>query len=133
MNDWRNTAKSSIYQETLKATQTIEEPSYGFLKPADVTKIASTAIIKQNNTIIQLLVKIKEDLEDCKIAIRRLEAAKTKIPETEDLTQSISDLQKGLQKLSLGEPSEKKIKRTTGHFFVFKNPKEIFESVKNQK
>lgn len=135
MNDWRNTARSSIYQEALKATETLEEPSQGFVKPAECTKGATSALIKQNNTIIQLLVKIKEELEDCKIAIKRLEAAKTQVPETENLTHSIEDLQKGLQKLNLGETSTsvKKIKRQTGQFFVFKNPKEIFDSVKSQK
>jgi hypothetical protein len=93
-------------------------------------KVAPITIIKQNNTIIQLLVKLKEDLEDCKTAIRRLETAKTKEPDTENLTQSIDDLQKGLQKLSLGEPTVRKIKKPTGQFFVYKNPKEIFDAVK---
>ena len=78
------------------------------------------------------MVKIKEELEDCKITIRRIEAAKTKEPDTENLSTSIDELQKGLQKLSLGEPSVKKIKKPTGQFFVFKNPKEIFDKIKNE-
>ena len=113
MNDLRNTVRSSIYLEALKATETLEEPAQGFVKPAECTK-GTTTVIKQNNTIIQLLVKIQEELEDCKISIKRLEAAKTKVPETENLTQSIDDLQKDLQKLSLGEPSVRKIKKPTG-------------------
>jgi len=121
MSDWRITANSSIYKEALQATETLEEPTVGFLKLAEVTRGSTAALIKQNNTIIQLLVKIKEELKNCKITIKRLEAAKTKVPETEDLASSINELQKGLQKLSLGELSKKKIKRPASQFFVYKN------------
>jgi hypothetical protein len=133
MSDWRLTAESSIYKEALKATKSIEEPAYGFTKPSDITRNTTSAIIKQNNTIIQLLVKLREDLEDCKVAIRRIEAAKARASEPEDLTVSIQELQKDLQKLNLGEPSEKKIRKPTDNLFIFKNPKHIFDSVKNKK
>jgi predicted nuclease with TOPRIM domain len=132
MSDWRITAESLTYQDALRATESIEEPAYGFIKPSDVTRGTTAALIKQNNTIIQLLVKLKEDLEDCKSAIKRLEAAKTKIPESQDLSDSIQKLQTDLQKLSLGESSEKKIQRPTGKFYVYKNPKDIFDSIKKQ-
>ena len=45
MSDWRNTAKSSIYQEALQATQSIEEPAQGFVKPTEAKAVASLALI----------------------------------------------------------------------------------------
>ena len=81
MSNWRITSKSSSYLEALKATDSIEELAVGFANPTETPKGTST-LIKQNNTIIQLLVKFKEELEDCKTAIRRIEAAKTQVPET---------------------------------------------------
>jgi hypothetical protein len=115
MSDWRQTLNSAIYQEALSATESIEEPPCGFVKPRDTDKTTTAiALIKQNNTLIQLLVKIKEDLEDCKDAIKdcreaikRIEAAKTPAVH---LNNTIEELQKGLQNLKFGErktPKEK--------------------------
>jgi prophage DNA circulation protein len=124
MSDWRLTQGSQVYQEALTATKSIEEPAVGFAKPAE--EKGTSALIKQNNTIIHLLVKIKEDLEDCKTAIRAIR--KQKEPAT-DITAAVDDLKNSLQKLSLGEPPKQKPK---GPFYVFKDPKKIFEEEKNK-
>ncbi|WOK91320.1 hypothetical protein Cni_G00011 [Canna indica] len=86
---------------------------------------------KQLNTLIQLTVKIREDLEDLKIAVRRLETAKA-IAQPEDLATAIDSLQKDLQKLSLEGLSKPKISRPSGKLYVFKNPMDIFDSEKKK-
>ncbi|KAG6497875.1 hypothetical protein ZIOFF_045781 [Zingiber officinale] len=78
--------------EALKATENIEAPSLGFVRPADHKGPTSgtTAAIKQANTQIQLLVTILERLEALDERIRKLEAkesiSSTNLPEEERAT-----------------------------------------------
>ena len=68
----------------------------GFVKPTESTK-GTTTIIKQNNTIIQLLVKISEGVEDCKEIvqnIRKVVAEQASAGTKSDITGTIEDLQK---------------------------------------
>ncbi|KAJ1704481.1 hypothetical protein LUZ63_004260 [Rhynchospora breviuscula] len=133
MSDWRLTAESSVYREALRATESIEEPALGFVKPTEATQRATSTIIKQNNTIIQLLVKIKEELEDCKDQIRELRRAKA--PEgsdTTDTTEALEQIQNQLKNLRLGPPSTSKRPTITGKFFVYRDPKKIYEEEKKK-
>ena len=75
MNDWSITAKTEPYKNAIAATESLEEPAVGFVKPLEVAPKATTALLKQNNTIIQLLVKISEELLDCKKAIENIQKA----------------------------------------------------------
>ena len=133
MSDWRITQKSSNYLEALKATESIEEPAVGFVKPAEA-KGGTTTVIKQNNIIIQLLVKLSENLEDCKESIRNISkvvADRTSAGTSADIISTIDDLQKNLNKLSLGEPIPKPKKKEVP-FYIFKDPKKIFEEEKKK-
>jgi hypothetical protein len=133
MSNWRITSKSSSYIEALKATESIEEPSVGFVKPTESIK-GTTTIIKQNNTIIQLLVKISEGVEDCKESIqniRKVVAEQASAGTKSDITSTIEELQKNLNKLSLGEPVPRPKKKEVP-FFVFKDPLKIFEEEKKK-
>ena len=133
MSDWRITQKSSNYLEALKATESIEEPAVGFVKPAEA-KGGTATVIKQNNTIIQLLVKLSENLEDCKESIKNISkvvADRTSAGTSADITSTIDELQKSLNKLSLGEPIPKPKKKEVP-FYVFKDPKKIFEEEKKK-
>lgn len=66
--NWRLTAESLSYKEAVKSTESTEEPAVVLTKPSEYFKGATTettTLIKQNNTIIQLLVCVSEKLEDC--------------------------------------------------------------------
>ncbi|THU66724.1 hypothetical protein C4D60_Mb05t17220 [Musa balbisiana] len=56
---------SESYREALKATESIDPPALGFLKPIDHPGTLShqAAVIKQHNTQLQLLVQIAEDIK----------------------------------------------------------------------
>ncbi|KAJ4759621.1 ORF II [Rhynchospora pubera] len=133
MSDWRLSANNTIYKEALKATKTIHQPAVGFVKPQDITGRAIEVQFKQNNTIIQLLLKLTEEVEDLKAVVKKIEASKgKKVTQPDDLTNSLDQIQQQLQKLSLGEPSKPTIPKPKGKLFVFKNPKEIFEAEKKK-
>ena len=130
MSDWRITQRSSTYLDVLRATESIEEPAVGFAKPSEAKTTTTSTLIKQNNTIIQLLIKISENLEDCKEKLKALKAEKQKAVEVPNsIEASIENLSQNLTKLSLGEQIPKKTPKK-GPFFVFKNPKEILEAEK---
>ncbi|KAJ4770926.1 ORF II [Rhynchospora pubera] len=130
MSDWRLTADSSIYKEALRATESLEEPALGFVKPSEAAQRDTSIIIKQNNTIIQLLVKIKEELEDCKDQIRELRRAKAL--EGSDTSEALEQIQNQLKNLSLGPPSTSKRPTITRKFFVYRDRKKIYEEEKKK-
>ncbi|KAJ1685823.1 hypothetical protein LUZ63_017213 [Rhynchospora breviuscula] len=103
MSDWRLSANSTNYREALRATETIHPPAVGFVRPQDITGKATEVQFKQNNTIIQLLLKLTEEVEDLKVAVKKLEAVKGKeVTQPNDLSDSLDQIQQQLQKLSLG-------------------------------
>ncbi|KAJ1689718.1 hypothetical protein LUZ63_013873 [Rhynchospora breviuscula] len=133
MSDWRLSANSTNYRVALKATESIQSPAVGFVKPQDITGRAIEVQFKQNNTIIQLLLKLTEEVGDLKVAVKRLETVKGKeVSQPDDLSDSLDQIQQQLQKLSLGEPSKPAVPKSKGKLFVFKNPKEIFEAEKKK-
>ncbi|KAJ1701347.1 hypothetical protein LUZ63_001126 [Rhynchospora breviuscula] len=133
MSDWRLSENSTIYKEALKATKSIHSPAVGFVKPQEITGRTTEVQFKQNNTIIQLLLKLTEEVENLKIAIKKLETAKGKeITQPNDLSNYLDQIQQQLQKLSLGEPSKPAVPKPKSKLFVFKNPKKIFEAEKKK-
>lgn len=133
MNDWRLSTRTEAYQNALKATESIEEPAEGFIKPSSTPKATST-LIKQNNTIIQLLIKISENLDDCldKVKdIRRVVTEKSAGTSSGVSEKVLEDLEKSLQKLNLGEIVPKP-KPKPAPFYVYKNPTKIFEEEKRK-
>ena len=123
MNNWSITATTEPYKKALEATELLGNPAVGFVNPAEVAHGSSTStIIRQNNTIIQLLVKISEGIEDIKMIVADQTSART----SSDISRSLADLQNNFQKLSIGEPVKPK-PRPKGPLFVFKDPLKIFE------
>ncbi|KAJ4760007.1 ORF II [Rhynchospora pubera] len=124
MSDWRLSANSTIYKEALKAIETIHQPAVGFVRPQDITGRAIDVQFKQNNTIIQLLLKLTEEVEDLKAAVKKIEATKGKeVTQPDDLTNSLDQIQQQLQKLSLGEPSKPAVPKPKGKLFCVQKPK----------
>ena len=134
MSNWNITSKTEIYKDALRATESIEEPSEGFVTPAKVGQKVTTALIKQNNTIIQLLVKISENLNDCLETvkdIKKVVVEKSAGTSSDISVKTIEDLEKSLQKLNLGEIVPRP-KPKPAPFYVYKNPTKIFEEEKRK-
>ena len=116
------------YKEALKATEPIDPPSLGFLKTSDCPGTLShqTAVIKQHNVQIQLLVQIAEDIKGIRTelqTIRELQQSKT------IQSQIVPDeLISKLANLNLG-PSERP-KEAKGKILVFKDPIKIFQEAR---
>lgn len=126
MTDWRIAAATKAYRNSLIATESIDPPSVGFTKP--VTGAGLTTLLKQNNTIIQLLVSVSEKLEDLQTEVTRLkkevtEKGKTPVT-TENLDPILEEIQKKLESFHIGEQKSKK----KSPFFVFKDPLKIYET-----
>lgn len=116
------------YKEALRATEAIDAPSLGFLKPSDYPGTLShqSAVIKQHNVQIQLLVQIAEDLKDIRSELQAIkELQQTKAGSSQAIP---DDLITKLSNLSLG-PSEKP-KEAKGRILIFKDPIQILKEVK---
>lgn len=134
MSSWTQTVENPDYQDALRATEGLESPAQGFIRPSKVQggpTSLSAVILKQNNTIIQLLVKACEKLEDCNTEIKSLKEKARKAKE-EDLEDSIQGLTKKLEQISLGSSSKEPVKKAKGSFFVFEDPLKIYEREKKK-
>ncbi|GJY09824.1 hypothetical protein Tco_0378009, partial [Tanacetum coccineum] len=95
------------YIEAKQATEEIETPSIGFAAPFEFkegTIKTLGAVIKQNNTILYLLVKqgeevksIREDLIEVKGRLKKLEKQEATPPQ--EFGEAIADLTKRLEKI----------------------------------
>lgn len=126
MSNWKNTEASTTYKEALEAVKGLDPPAVGFLKDGSISQVA-----KQNNLIIQLLVKQSEQIADLRAEVQSLKR-RNQQPNagTEDLGAQIEVLTKKLATIQLGEkqPSTKKEKTTP--FYVFRDPRKIDEQEK---
>ncbi|WOL13721.1 hypothetical protein Cni_G22499 [Canna indica] len=128
MSDWRLTAASTVYTDALKATESLSQPAVGFVNPTVTTNKVSESLFRQLNTLIQITVQIKEQLEDLKAEVQAIKKEKEK-PNV-DLTTSIDSLAKDLQKLKIGDKPT--IPKLQGKLYVYKDPKKIFEQEKEK-
>lgn len=119
-NNLSLTRVSSSYREVVQATESVESPGLGFAKPSEYQGAFSgnSAIIKQNNTQIQLLVQISESLKEIQSDLKTLLNKSAKV--NDDTTPLLEDLITKLNNLSL-EPKEK-VKEAKGRIRVFKDP-----------
>lgn len=127
----KETENSAVYKQVLAATQDIDPPSVGFEKADGSIGPTTSKLIKQNNFIIQLLVKTFEEVISLRIDIEilssRVVSSKEK-QQVSDLDESIETLQHQLEKLTLKIESEpEKPKKKTAPFFVYKDPLQIYK------
>lgn len=116
------------YREALRATEPIEPPSLGFLKPGDLSGTIShqIAVIKQHNVQIQLLVQIAEDIKGIRTELQKIrESQQSKTTQSQVVPE---ELITKLANLNLG-PTERP-KETKGKILVFKDPIKIFQEAK---
>lgn len=127
MTDWKIAAATKSYRNSLKATESIDNPAIGFLKPETGAGLAS--VIKQNNTIIQLLVSISERLEDIQADFAHIKKDKGTSKSTpESLDPILEEIQRKLEGLHIGNPKPK----AKSPFFVFKDPLQIYKSERSK-
>ena len=116
------------YKEALKATESIEPPSLGFLKTSDFQGTLShqVAVIKQHNVQIQLLVQIAENIKGIRTELQTIrELQQSKATQSQVVP---DELITKLANLNLG-PYERP-KETKGRILVFKDPIKIFQETR---
>ncbi|GKE80012.1 hypothetical protein Tco_1550012 [Tanacetum coccineum] len=119
------------YIEAKQATEEIETPSIGFAAPFEFkegTIKTLGAVIKQNNTILYLLVKqgeevksIREDLIEVKGRLKKLEKQEAA---PQEFGEAIADLTKRLEKIGISDKVIPKSKQ--GPIYVNQDPSRIF-------
>ena len=133
MNNLVTAKVSPDYIEALQVTQEIESPAVGFSVPSEIKGgqvTLTTTLIKQNNTLVYLLLKQAEEVRSIKEQLDTVSSSLNTFVEKEikslELKESISDLSK---RLGLIGVTEKQVPRTKqGPIFYFKDPKAIFTS-----
>ncbi|QJF45519.1 hypothetical protein KM760_gp2 [Ivy ringspot-associated virus] len=111
------------YREALAATEEIQSPAQGFVRPDEVKGGISAAVAttKQLNTIICLLVDLNEKVDDLAARVKVLED-QVKQPVTASVP---ADVLAKLNNLTIGRKVEPK-----GQLRVFTDPKVIIEKEK---
>lgn len=133
MNDLTTAKVSSDYVEALKATAELEVPAVGFSVPESLQggqATLSKEIIKQNNTLIYLLLKQAEEIRALEGQISKINLSLATL-ETEDrkekeLSDSIADLSKRLGLIATDKAQPPRAKQ--GPIYYNKDPKAIFDS-----
>ncbi|MQM11928.1 hypothetical protein Taro_044842 [Colocasia esculenta] len=99
-----NTQATETYASTLQATEEIEAPAVGFAKPADNKGSTSgtTILIKQNNTQIELLVRLTEEVKALREEFAQFRKEKGQVSTIPD------DLISGLKNLKLSDHQKPK-------------------------
>ncbi|XP_074567333.1 actin-depolymerizing factor 11-like [Curcuma longa] len=129
--DWfRRELDGVHYELQAKATEQIESPAVGFAKPSEYQGPSSgnSAIIKQNNTQLQLLAQIAESLKDIQADL------KTIIEQTKEgkiVTPLPDSLIEKLQNLPLGQ--SEKPREGRGKIKVFKDPYKMLKELEQEK
>lgn len=115
-------AQSHFYKDTLEKIEHLDPPVEGYVWPSYKSSDLNTLIIKQNNTIIKLLLAIAQQVEDYKTG---LDALKRELKANTHQEARLKEISERLNKLSLVEnPMPRKDK---GPFFVLNDPTEILE------
>ncbi|UVT37307.1 ORF2 [Fig badnavirus 2] len=133
MSNYLYSQGTVTYKEAIKATESIESPALGFVKPSDYRggTSAPAAQIKQNNTQLQILVGISESLRDIKEDLKVIRESLRQIQSKEGPSATLpEDLVEKLSNLSLGAAKPPKEKR--GQLRVFKDPLRILEEEKEK-
>ncbi|GKF92195.1 hypothetical protein Tco_0278914, partial [Tanacetum coccineum] len=119
------------YVEAKQATEEIETPSIGFAAPSEFkegTIKTLGALIKQNNTILYLLIKQGEEVKTIReelIKIKgRLKGLKKQEAAPQEFGEAIADLTKRLEKVGISDKTLPKSKR--GPIYVNQDPNKIF-------
>lgn len=116
------------YKKAVLATESIESPALGFIRPADYkgANTGQAALIKQNNTLIQLVVDLSEKVTSLSDNIKTLRDEVRQLQKGKEVVDITDDLISKLERLTLGQP-EPKPKEKKGTLRVFKDPFKILD------
>ena len=133
MNDLTTAKVSPEYIEALKATSELESPGVGFSAPGGLQGgqvTLSKEIIKQNNTLIYLVLKQAEEIKALEGQISKINLSLATLGEEDrkekELSDSIADLSKRLGLIATDKTQAPRAKQ--GPIYYFKDPKAIFDS-----
>lgn len=130
MTDFVKQLEDLGYLKALKTVDCIETPAKGFVKPSDHTTTIDLlrAVVKQNNTLISLLISQGEDIRELQNQVKQIKKQQQQPPETasKELESSIDELTKRLGGLNLG--GEAIIPKKKGVILVHKNPSDILQA-----
>lgn len=131
MSNYTLTQNTQFYKQAVQATDSIESPAVGFVKPSDHRGGTSgtTALIKQNNTQIQLLVQALEGIRNLEAEVKVLKEQVQKQKGVQLPNEITDELSAKLATLSIG-PSKQKEKK--GVLRVFKDPFVILQEEKQK-
>lgn len=115
------------YQKALEETEYVDSVATGFTKSSGLSAgDLGRKAIQQNNTILQLLLRLHSRVETLNAEVLVIKNHLTNKPSTS--TNIPEDLIQKLENLNLGPSEPKKTKK--GIFFAFKDPYVIFEEEK---
>lgn len=132
MSGYRFTEKSEVYKEALESVESIEPPAIGFSKPEITTGTNLNKIVKQNNTIIQLLVKVAEDTQRTKEELGEVKRALTKLLDQGKSAEVLEDVVTRLENWKPGETSKPLVEKKQNPFYVFEDPYKILKREKEK-
>ena len=131
---WISTSASQDYLEAVTTTKTIEAPAVGFAKLTDYSAVVkhNAAIIKQNNTLLYLIVQQAQKIGSCEESLKVLKDEVRRLGKADqaplDLDKAVGDLTKRLDNITLGD--QPKRNQSNDLIYVFTDPKKIFEQEK---
>jgi hypothetical protein len=120
---------SSDFQEAISASEDFDSPAVGFARSSDYKSgvaAQNAAVIKQNNTLLYLVAKQNQRLQNVEEKIEKLqkEVSRSKEVAPADLEESIANLSKRLDKASIKE--KQVAPRKQGPVYFYQDPNKIF-------
>lgn len=108
------------YKRALQATEAIDPPAVGYIKPTEKLALAVINLQKQNNTLTNLITQIFERLTQIQTEVRSLKSQASPATASDELLDKVITK---LGKLSIAD----KLPEKQGKLLVFKDPVLIYQ------
>lgn len=108
------------YKRALQATEAIDPPAVGYIKPTEKLALAVINLQKQNNTLTNLITQIFEKLTQIQTEVRSLKSQASPVAASDELLDKVITK---LGKLSIAD----KLPEKQGKLLVFKDPVLIYQ------
>lgn len=108
------------YKRALQATEAIDPPAVGYIKPTEKLALAVINLQKQNNTLTNLITQIFERLTQIQTEVRSLKSQTSPATTSDELLDKVITK---LGKLSIAD----KLPEKQGKLLVFKDPVLIYQ------
>ncbi|ANV20886.1 ORF2 protein [Dioscorea bacilliform RT virus 1] len=108
------------YKRALQATEAIDPPAVGYIKPTEKLALAVINLQKQNNTLTNLITQIFEKLTQIQTEVRSLKSQASPVAASDELLDKVITK---LGRLSIAD----KLPEKQGKLLVFKDPVLIYQ------